>query len=562
MKKLQVKHLLKLIVCYLSAMKHTPIFLIIILFLYSACNGPDVKQPVLEKRDTSINIKNAFTELFFDSLSLENFIKTNQYPDTVANQFRSFYNARNYQFAWFFEDGPAEQAYNFLNLQNDYIGYSRDSSLYNASLQKLLDTISMDQIDQRKPLTNTERLNTELSLTLQFFRYADKAYQGDDKLNATDLKWFIPRKKVNMVAALDSLIRYKGLKTERYEPVNRQYILLKDALLKYYSIQKSGAWTPIQTTQKKFEKGASSDIIPLVKKRLSLTGDLQSIDTSALFNDSLVAAVKRFQRRYGMKEDGVIGAGVIREMNEPIQNRIRQMLINLERLRWIPAQTPQDYLLVNIPQFRLHAYDNGKLSFSMNVVVGSTQHSTVIFNGDLKYIVFSPYWNVPVSIVKNEIMPGIKKNKDYIAKHNMEITGYSGTIPIVRQNPGKNNSLGKVKFLFPNSYNIYLHDTPAKSLFGETNRAFSHGCIRLGEPKKLAEFLLRNDSTWTSAKIEAAMNSGKEKYLTLPNPVPVFIGYFTSWIDSQGELNFRNDVYGHDAKMAEQMFINGDAKKN
>lgn len=535
-------------------MKYNPILLIITLFVYSACNEPDVKQPVVEKRDTTINIKNAFTELFLDSLALENFIKTNQYPDTIANQFRSFYNTRNYQFAWFFEDGPAEQAYNFLNLQNDYIGYSRDSSLYNASLQKLLDTISTDHIDQRKPLTDAERLNTELSLTLQFFRYADKAYQGDDKLNTTDLKWFIPRKKVNLVAALDSLIRYKGLKTESYEPVNRQYILLKDALLKYYSIQKSGAWTPIQTSQKKFEKGARSETISLIKKRLSLTGDLKSTDTSTLFNDSLVAAVKRFQRRYGMKEDGVIGAGFIREMNEPIQNRIRQMLINLERLRWVPDQTPQDYLLVNIPQFRLHAYDNGKLAFSMNVVVGSTQHSTVIFNGDLKYIVFSPYWNVPVSIVKNEIMPGIKKNKNYIANHNMEITGYSGTIPNVRQKPGKNNSLGKVKYLFPNSYNIYLHDTPAKSLFGETNRAFSHGCIRLGEPKKLAEFLLRNDSAWTPAKIEAAMNSGKEKYLSLPNPVPVFIGYFTSWIDSQGELNFRNDVYGHDAKMAEQMF--------
>ena len=191
----------------------------------------------------------------------------------------------------------------------------------------------------------------------------------------------------------------------------------------------------------------------------------------------------------------------------------------------------------------------------MNVVVGSLQHNTVIFNGDLKYVVFSPYWNVPASIVKNEIMPGIARNKNYIASHNMEITGYSGKTPIVRQKPGVNNALGKVKFLFPNTYNIYLHDTPSKSLFGETSRAFSHGCIRLGEPAKLAEFLLRNDSSWTKQNMQKAMNLGKEKFVTLSKPVPVFIGYFTAWVDSQGLLNFRDDVYGHDAKLAEKMFM-------
>ena len=137
----------------------------------------------------------------------------------------------------------------------------------------------------------------------------------------------------------------------------------------------------------------------------------------------------------------------------------------------------------------------------------------------------------------------------------MEITGYSGKLPNVRQKPGPNNSLGKVKFLFPNSYNIYLHDTPAKSLFGETNRAFSHGCIRLGEPRKLAEFLLRNDKSWTTEKIRQAMDAGKERYVTLTKPIPVFIGYFTAWVDSEGLLNFRDDVYGHDAKLAEKMFM-------
>lgn len=529
------------------------IFLVIIssLVITSCRNKSDAS--VVEQRDTTINVVNAYNELFLDSTKLEAFMAANKYQDSLANQFRSFYNARNYQYAWFSGDGPSEQAHHFLNLQNDFIGYSRDSSLYNAQLQHIIDTLNGPDSSYR--LSDAARLNTELLLTYQFFNYAQKAYLGDDRLNTTDLKWFIPRKKLDMVSLLDSVLKPSSAGSDDYEPVNRQYKMLKKELIKYSAIQNDGGWLPVSTTAKKFVKGDNDTAISMIKKRLYLTGDFRMRDSSGLFTDSLEAAVKRMQKRYGMKEDGVVGGATLREMNQSIDYRIRQMLINLERLRWVPQEVTSDYLLVNIPQFKLHVYEKGKLSFSMNVVVGSLQHNTVIFNGDLKYVVFSPYWNVPVSIVKNEIMPGIKKNKNYIAGHNMEITGYSGTVPNVRQKPGANNSLGKVKFLFPNSYNIYLHDTPAKSLFGETNRAFSHGCIRLGEPRKLAEFLLRNDSTWTTEKIRKAMDAGKEKYVTLSKPIPVFIGYFTAWVDSEGLLNFRDDVYGHDAKLAEKMFM-------
>jgi len=230
------------------------------------------------------------------------------------------------------------------------------------------------------------------------------------------------------------------------------------------------------------------------------------------------------------------------------------MLLNLERMRWVSSGINTDYILVNIPEFKLHVFEKGQLKFSMKVVVGNGQNNTVIFSGDLKYVVFSPYWNVPPGILKKEILPAMQKDKNYLARHNMEINGYTGGLPNIRERPGPNNSLGRVKFLFPNNYNIYLHDTPAKSLFGESRRAFSHGCIRLSEPKKLAEFLLRDDSTWTSAKISTAMNSGKEKYVTLKETVPVFIGYFTAWVDSKGQLNFRDDVYGHDKRLAGKLF--------
>jgi murein L,D-transpeptidase YcbB/YkuD len=194
----------------------------------------------------------------------------------------------------------------------------------------------------------------------------------------------------------------------------------------------------------------------------------------------------------------------------------------------------------------------------------------VIFNEEMKYIAFSPYWNITPSITANEILPAVKKNPGYLAKHNMEVVGggkvinpgsidwskYSGrNFPyMIRQKPGPNNSLGRVKFLFPNNYNIYLHDTPAKSLFNEPKRAFSHGCIRVGEPKRLAEYLLRNDSDWTPDKIAKAMNSDKETMVKLKEPCPVFIAYFTAWVDRQGKLNFRDDIYGHDARLAKALF--------
>jgi murein L,D-transpeptidase YcbB/YkuD len=286
-----------------------------------------------------------------------------------------------------------------------------------------------------------------------------------------------------------------------------------------------------------------------IKKRLLLTGDLTTRDTSAFFTDSLGTAIKRYQHRYGLTEDGIAGASLFIEMNRPINDRIRQILINMERIRWVPAQPSTDYLLVNIPEFRLHVYDKGNYGWNMKVVVGAVAHNTVIFNGNLKYVVFSPYWNVPQSIIKKEVVPGMKRNKNYLANHNMEWNGGA-----VRQKPGPGNSLGLVKFLFPNSYNIYLHDTPSKSLFGESTRAFSHGCIRLAEPKRLAEFLLRNEPAWNEASITRAMNSGKEKYVTLKQTIPVFIGYFTAWVDRDGKLNFRDDIYGHDKEMAEHLF--------
>ncbi|RYD91632.1 MAG: murein L,D-transpeptidase, partial [Sphingobacteriales bacterium] len=239
-----------------------------------------------------------------------------------------------------------------------------------------------------------------------------------------------------------------------------------------------------------------------------------------------------------------------------LTDRIRQLVVNMERSRWLPVSLEGDYLAVNIPEYKLHVYHADSLLWSCNVVVGQDVHKTVIFYGEVKYVVFSPYWNVPPGILNKEVIPGMKRDPNYLSKHRMELTGYSGGLPVVRQKPGAANSLGLVKFLFPNSYNIYLHDTPSKSLFGETARAFSHGCIRVAEPAKLADFLLKDRAEWDTLKIDRAMHAGKEQYVTLKKTVPVFIAYFTAFIDREGRVNFRKDIYQRDEKLA-GMIVSG-----
>lgn len=524
------------------------LFLIVILGgVMMACTESKTQNTEVAKRDTTITIENSFTELFLDTTFLAKHLGANPLEDSVSTKIKSFYNHRNYQYAWFFPDGMAEYVPTFLSLKNDYIHYSGDSSLYNPKLDNLVDSLGkLKKINPVDPLVE----KAEVLLTEEFFKYTSLAYGGTQNVNSKELNWFIPRKKLNPVTFLDSLVKNKGQNLSAYEPVNRQYNLLKQELLRFYDIKKKENWTPLPET--KVKEGKSDTIIYEIKNRLSLLGDFPKEDsTTALFDTTLTKAIQRFQNRMGQKPTGQLTASFYKELNVPADDRIKQILINMERIRWMPAAPTTDYLLVNIPEFRLHVYEKGKLAFDMNVVVGSVANNTVIFSGTLNQIVFSPYWNVPASILKNEVLPGIRKNRNYLARHNMEWNGNS-----VRQKPGKSNSLGLVKFLFPNSYSIYFHDTPSKSLFGESKRAFSHGCIRLSEPKKLAEFLLRNDSTWTDDKITAAMNAGKEKYVRLrgANEVPVFIGYFTSWVDKDGILNFRPDVYGHDKRMTERLF--------
>lgn len=506
----------------------------------------------LTQRDISITPKNSFTDQFLDSAQLEHFIVQEKIDNATAQEMRSFYNSRNYQFAWFNKDAVNEPGLAFWNLLNNYISISKDSSLFNNDLAKSMGKFT--EGDSLKHIDQNTITQTELGLTRQFFIYAKVAYAG--KINPQELQWFIPRKKVDALALLDSLVARKGKAIEQWEPLNPQYQALKKALIRYNEIADKGGWNTLSLGDKrKYELGDKGKFILDLKQRLYASGDLTSLDSSNVFDSSLVQTVKKVQHSFGLSEDGVVGKGFIAAVNVSVQQRIEQILVNMERMKWLPEKPAPNRIVANIPEFKLHVYDNDTEAFEMNIVVGKEGHNTVIFNNELKYIVFSPYWNVPSSIVKKEILPALRRNPNYLAKHHMEKTGMRGGLPVIRQKPGGSNSLGRVKFLFPNEYNIYLHDTPAKSLFNNDKRAFSHGCVRLANAEKLANYLLRNQPEWTPERIDSCMHLTKEKWVTLTPQVPVFISYFTAWVDQNGVLNFRNDIYGHDAKMAERLFV-------
>jgi murein L,D-transpeptidase YcbB/YkuD len=505
----------------------------------------------ISKRDYSINKNNSYSDLFLDSAVMEKYIAAKKLPDSLARRLRSFYNTRNYQFAWFTSNGLTEQARAFWNLHDYVTTYDNDTSLRDKALQKKMDALTAEE--NLTASASGDFVQTELTLTQHFLRYIANNYQKG-YVKRKEAERFVPFKKRDPIEMADSLLNKKHKDNKYFENVNEPYAALKKELDRYYDIVKAGGWPQLPAV-KTLKKGMSSPTVALLKKRLRLTGELTGTDSSQVFTDTLENAVKTFQKRLGYTPTGTVNAQLIKDLNVPAQKRLEQILVNMDRMRWMPTEPSGQLIVVNIPEFILHVYEGKKKAFDMNVVVGKEGHNTVSFSGDLSTIVFSPYWNVPPSIVKKEILPKMASNSNYLASQNMEQTGTEDGLPKIRQLPGDKNSLGRVKFLFPNSFNIYFHDTPAKSLFNQDKRAYSHGCIRLAEPEKMAEYLLRDNPEWTPDKIMMAMNQDHEQYVKLKKPVPVLITYYTAWVDEDGLLNFRDDIYSHDADLMQKMFL-------
>ena len=505
-------------------------------------------------RDLSITSENSYSDLFLDSTSLENYIRTENLNDSVATGLRNFYNVRNYQFAWFNSEGLTEQGKGFWSLY-DYANDHGDSVRENKLLARRMDILT--EVDTLLISTSDSSfIQTELSLTKEFIKYA---HILKDNAGFTDPYHFVPVKKTDVLQLADSVLNTQSDSINTTPDTtsalsNRPYNLLKEQLRIYYNVAQKGGWQPIPMGTKKFRKGVSSPVAAAIKKRLILTGEYKGTDTTQAYNDSLAAAIKSYKIRYGFDSSSSISDSLISDMNIPVAQRIEQILINMNRMMWMPDISTQQIIEVNIPEFMMNVYEAGTKAFDMKVVVGKEGANTTMFSGDMNQVVFSPYWNIPASIVEEEILPAMKNDQNYLQKHHMEIVKKNDSLPVIRQVPGPDNPLGGVKFLFPNSYDIFFHDTPKKELFAKRERAYSHGCIRLEDAKKLAAYLLKDDPSWTPEKIEQAMKSGKEQFVKVKKSVPVLITYFTTWVDENGQLNFRNDVYKHDTKTRKRLF--------
>lgn len=487
----------------------------------------------------------------------------------MRNKIADYYSQRYFKMNWMSSSGLNEFAGNFINLVNSEPKKDNsDSSIFNDPLH-----LNFNLAKERKEkfsFRDSSSLTLEILLTSEFFKYASRNWQGSAEAISKSSGWFIDRKRLNYPSLLAEYMQQNNGPVNFKPPVYRQYGLLKYFLAKYKAMEDDSLWH-VEWPQPSFPVKDGDSLIKPMKQTLWLLGDLDKEDSTFTLDSLFQEALKRFQLRHGLKETGKPDMKTYMQIRVPIKERIKQLLINMERCRWVPPHQQGDYLAVNIPDFRLFVYQGDSLQWSCKVVVGDLENNTVIFNNQLEYIVLSPYWVIPSSIIYKETLPALRKDPKYLSKHAMEVVSRSGELinpssinwnqltekkfPYsIRQKPGKNNSLGFVKFIFPNEHSIYLHDTPSKSLFGETNRAFSHGCIRVAEPFRLVEYLLRNDSTWTKSRIKKTMYGGTETIVKLKKKIPVFIAYFTAFVDRQGRLHFREDIYGHDEKLRGILF--------
>jgi len=342
----------------------------------------------------------------------------------------------------------------------------------------------------------------------------------------------------------------------------------------------SGQWRKI-ILRKSIRPGDEDERIIEVKKRIALleNAGVESLTTGnlSLFDHNLMKKVIRFQLNHGLKPDGIIGRKTMRELNKSPQERLDQIKVNMARWRWHDHTLGDKYILVNIANYRLFTYEAGELKFSMPVIVGELQNQTPVFSDKIKYLELNPYWNVPTSIAKDEELPKLRKNPNYLVDKNIRlfpnwqknsveidstVIDWNAVTPSqmagfkLRQDPGPNNALGRVKFVFPNQYFVYLHDTPSKKLFSRQTRPFSHGCIRVSEPAKLVTFLLNEKGNkWDRERVNHLINLGKRKVLQIRPAIPVHITYQTAWVDKDGQINFNGDVYGRDEKLYQALFI-------
>jgi murein L,D-transpeptidase YcbB/YkuD len=581
---------------------------VICLFVLS-CAAPNQENTIKEVKKPSPQTQN-FSTAQVSQVTRQK-IRGSKYAPKILIQTKNIkayktlpklYEERNYVPLWIDNDGPSSQAYEMIEIIRNSDNEALDPDYYNISeIESILKRIEQDR-NSGDSYDALDLAELELLLSNSFLTYTHDLHYGRVRAEQINLELLSGERPVNLSKLLVTAVETDQVQEtlEGLLPKYPMYAMLRISLKEYREIAAKGGWQPVAYGNK-FKKGARGQRVLALSKRLKVTGELDSsIPGSEVFDDSLDQAVRKYQQRNGLYVDGVVGISTIEALNVPVEERISQIELTMERWRLLPQYLGNRYILVNIANYHLYGIENNNDTINMRIVVGKPQWNTPMFSEEMTHLIINPYWNIPPSIFKDDIAPKIMEDSEYMSKQNMDAMGLKAPEKIVveeaevvkvvvnveatevtdgdntgetelseveiqnkkaqeeyiskvlsgkyrlRQNPGPGNPLGRIKFLFPNKHSVYLHDTPNRGFFKKAQRNFSHGCIRVEKPLELAEFVLSSNPSWTQNTIQSSINKMKTKTVHLDESITVYILYFTTWVDNEGTVNFHKDIYGLD----------------
>jgi len=482
-----------------------------------------------------------------------------------------FYAARDGRPVWIADGRPAARALDLLSVLQAAATEGLDPADYGIARIAAL----VERGDSPDALAELELLLTHGALG-----YARDLSNGRVEPRRADPELFIEREAVDAPALLRAVADAPDPAPvlAALAPRRVEYRRLREALTLYRALAAGGGWPRVPALAegvRKLTPGEGAALVPALRDRLRVTGELPAgapgPDDPHLYDPALAEAVRLFQARHGLAVDGVVGQNTLEALNVTAAERVRQIELNMERWRWMPDDLGPRYLFVNLAAFTLELWEGGSLTHMARVVVGTPYQRTPVFSDRMTYLEVNPYWNVPPSIARNEMLPKLRKDPTYLARNGYTLfSGWSDTavqldatkidwsrispraFPYkIRQEPGDRNALGRIKFMFPNQFDVYLHDTPSRNLFARANRTFSHGCIRVEHPLDLAERVLALTGTpgWDRARLDATVASGKRTVIPLKSALPIHLAYITAFVDDGGRVNFRSDIYDRDDRL-------------